>query len=176
MHARLSVYGGAQHTPSATRTGLLAAVCGSWVLQSLHYFIPDTGMSIFAVGPGSCSETPRLSAPVPPLRRGPSCRDVSICLCLLALARRAKVGCPVPWGGGSPGLTLPPLQPGLRSRALGLSSKMPGPGRSSWQPKSRRHRPCWPWTQVGWALPLLWVLVPEGKGCLPFTPACLEGL
>lgn len=42
---------------------------------------------------------------------------------------------------------------------------MPRPRRSSWQPESRRHRPCWPWTPVRWSSPL-----PSPSACPQVDP------
>lgn len=84
-------------------------------------------------------------APAPPPAEGPRV-DISICQCACQ-----PWSFLVHWGRGLPVLRLPPPQCGPRSRALGPSSMMPGPRRSSWQPESRRCRPCWPWTQVGGA-------------------------
>lgn len=65
-----------------------------------------------------------------------------------------------------------PLQLRAVCRLWGPSFMMSGPGRISWQPRSRRHKPCWPWTQVcGFSLflpvTLLYSVVPRESRHMP---------
>lgn len=98
-------------------------------------------------------------------REGTSRHEVLLCFprgegpCAGCLCLPVCVSAPVPpgqedhsglaHGAGTPELRLLPLQCGPLFRTWTPSSATPRPRRSSWQARSRRCRPCWPWTQVG---------------------------